>query len=301
MLRRALIAIWLLTLAEIGWATRPARLHAWPYQLVQAGDGFSHPVQLTHAGDGSGRQFVVEQEGRVVEVVRGAPGEVFLDLRSKVEYGGECGLLSIAFHPRFRENGRCCVNYTAGTNGLESVISELTVPRGARKPDPKSERILLRLAQPYPNHNGGLNVFGPDGFLYTGFGDGGSGGDPHGNGQNLGTLLGKMLRLDVDRRDPGLQYAVPPDNPFVRRSGARPEIWAYGLRNPWRFSFDRVTGALWCGDVGQNRFEEIDVIEKGKNYGWNVMEGSHCFKPERNCATDGLTLPVKDYGRKEGV
>lgn len=299
--RPAALAAWVALLAAIALLSRPGALGADPYELVAVGDGFKHPVQLTHAGDGSGRTFVVEQEGRVLVMRDGRPAETFLDLRSKVYHGGECGLLSIAFHPKFRENGRCFVNYTSAERGLDSIVSELTVPKGGQKAEPASEREILRLAQPYPNHNGGMQLFGPDGFLYIGFGDGGAGGDPHGHGQNLSSLLGKMLRIDVDTRAPGLAYGIPADNPFVGTPGARPEIWAYGLRNPWRFSFDPATGTLWCADVGQNRFEEIDVIERGKNYGWNVMEGAHCFKPESGCNTQGLTLPAKEYGRKKGV
>ncbi|WDT78205.1 MAG: PQQ-dependent sugar dehydrogenase [Candidatus Manganitrophus sp.] len=175
---------------------------------------------------------------------------------------GERGLLGLAFHPKFEENGRLFVNYTSPTGGLHTVISEFKAGGGAA--DPGSERILLTIPQPFSNHNGGNIVFGPDGFLYIGMGDGGSGNDPQGNGQNLGTLLGKMLRIDVDQKASGKEYAVPPDNPFLGTSGAAPENWAYGLRNPWRFSFDSQTGLLYAGDVGQSAREEIHVIRKGE-------------------------------------
>lgn len=271
------------------------------YKLRKVSDGYEHPVGLTNAGDGSGRVFVVEQRGRISLLGPGARGETFLDIHERIIAGGEQGLLSIAFHPKFTENGRCFVNYTAQRPKLTTVISEFTVPKGAAAADPASERILLTIDQPYSNHNGGQNAFGPDGYLYIGMGDGGAGGDPHGHGQNLGSLLGKMLRIDVDSgRQKGYPYMIPGDNPFVKTAGARPEIWALGLRNPWRFSFDRVTGHLWAADVGQNAWEEVDVVEKGKNYGWNVMEGAHCFRPKSGCDTSGLTPPVKDYRQGEG-
>ena len=223
----------------------------------------------------------------------------FLDIQDRVRSGGELGLLGLAFHPRYPANGRFFLNYTRnGPEGLETVIAEYAVssanPNLANR---NSERILLRFAQPFTNHNGGMLAFGQDGFLYIGTGDGGSAGDPMRNGQNVETLLGKILRMDVDSGEP---YASPPDNPFVGRAG-RDEIWAYGLRNPWRFSFDRLTGRLIAGDVGQNRREEIDIIVKGGNYGWNIMEGMLCFLPSTNCNQTGLILPIHDYGRDLGT
>lgn len=169
----------------------------------------------------------------------------------------------------------------------------------ANRGDPASEAVLLELIKPFGNHNGGQLMFGPDGYLYLGPGDGGGGGDPFRNGQGLGTLLGKILRIDV-RGAPSEGYRIPPDNPFLSVPGAQGEIWAYGMRNPWRFSFDRATGRMWTGDVGQNAFEEIDIIEKGKNYGWNIMEGSHCYSPSSGCGASGLEMPVMDYGRDQG-
>lgn len=266
--------------------------------LRPAVSGLAQPVHVTHAGDGTGRLFVVEQAG-VIRVIRDARllRAPFLDIRRRVIAGGELGLLSVAFHPRYATNGRFFVNYTADQGRLRTVIAEYRVSlRGADTADP-TERVLLEIEQPFRNHNGGLNLFGPDGRLYIGMGDGGSGGDPFNNGQRLDTLLGKLLRLDVDGDAP---YRIPPDNPFVGRGSARPEIWAYGLRNPWRFSFDRGTGQLWLADVGQNAWEEIDLIERGGNYGWNIMEGAHCFTPPADCNTTGLRLPLAEYDRSGG-
>ena len=176
-------------------------------------------------------------------------------------------------------------------------MSRFAVREGGQLADPSSERVILEVSQPYSNHNGGQVLFGPDGYLYIGLGDGGSGGDPHGNGQNLTTLLGTILRIDVRSSGAEGTYRVPPDNPFAGNTGgARPEIWAYGLRNPWRFTFDRKTGELWTGDVGQNRFEEVNIIKPGLNYGWNIMEGDHCFG-QSSCNAAGLEPPVIEYGR----
>lgn len=261
--------------------------------------GFESPTYLTGAHDGSGRLFIVEQRGRIRIIAGGSiQSTPFLDITDRVRYGGEMGLLGLAFHPAYASNGRFFVNYTRiGPDGLETVIAEYSVstsnPNAAAR---DSEQILLTFTQPFENHNGGMLEFGPDGFLYIGTGDGGSGGDPQRNGQNLGTLLGKLLRIDVDSAKP---YAIPPDNPFIGRG--RGEIWAYGLRNLWRFSFDHATGRLFAGDVGQNRYEEIDIIVRGGNYGWNIMEGLHCFSPAINCDTSGLILPIAEYGRDLGI
>ncbi len=266
-------------------------------QLVAG--GFQSPLDVQAAPGDRERLYVVEQGGRI-QVVRG--GQVaptpFLDIASRISSGGERGLLGLAFHPQFATNRRFFVNYTDRQG--DTHIAEF---RGASadQADPQSERPLLFVSQPFANHNGGGLAFGNDGMLYIGLGDGGSGGDPQGNGQSLGTALGKMLRIDVDR---GTPYAVPSDNPFASRPGASPEIWAYGLRNPFRFSFDRATGDLYIGDVGQNRFEEVDVgvasRRGGENYGWNRMEGNACFQPSSGCAMAGLTLPVLDYGHGDG-
>lgn len=258
--------------------------------------GLTDPVYVTHAGDRSGRLFVVEQAG-VIRIIKDGRllSRPFLDIRNRVVSGGEMGLLSVAFHRQYERNGRFFLNYTANRGGLKTIIAEYR----ASSPDiaDTDERMLLEIAQPYPNHNGGLNKFGPDGMLYIGMGDGGSARDPHNNGQRLDTLLGKMLRIDVDG---GTPYRVPPDNPFVNRAGARDEIWAYGVRNPWRFSFDRANGRLFVGDVGQNAWEEIDLVEKGGNYGWRIMEGAHCHNPQTGCDMSGLGLPIAEYRTSQG-
>jgi len=242
---------------------------------------------------------VVEQTGvaRVVDAAAVA-ATPFLDLRDRVSTGGERGLFALAFHPEHSTNGQVFVHYT-DTSG-DTRVSRFTVTENADVADPDSEVVLLTVDQPYSNHNGGQIAFGPDGYLYVALGDGGSGGDPQGHGQDLGTLLGTILRLDVDGGQP---YAIPDDNPFVGDPAARDEIWAYGLRNPWRFSFDRSTGDLWIGDVGQNSREEIDREVAGGaggwNYGWNVMEGGECYQAA-DCDRSGLTLPVHSYGTNEG-
>jgi glucose/arabinose dehydrogenase len=260
--------------------------------------GLAAPVGMEVSNDGSGRLFVLEQGGRIRIIQNGAlVGAPFLDITSKVESGGEKGLLGLAFHPSFSSNRRFFVYYTRRLSlQLQSVFSEYAASSSnPNQADASSERILLVVNQPFNNHNGGQLAFGPDGFLHIGLGDGGSEGDPHGNGQNLQTLLGKILRIDVDGAfAPGKQYTIPADNPFTPPRGL-PEIWAYGLRNPWRFSFDRMTGTLFAGDVGQDRFEEVDIITKAGNFGWNKMEASHCYPPGNSCSTAGLILPIMEY------
>lgn len=262
--------------------------------------GFQQPLFVTHAPDGRGRLFVVQQGG-LIRIVNGTEtvAEPFLDVRSIVRAGGEQGLLGLAFHPRYGENGRFFINYTQ-RNGANTV-AEYRASADPNRADGNSGRILLAIEDFAANHNGGMLVFGPDGYLYIGTGDGGGGGDPQRTAQDLGALLGKMLRIDVDQGEP---YAVPADNPFVGRAGARPEIWAYGLRNPWRYSFDRATGDLWIADVGQNALEEINLqpagSRGGENYGWSITEGTACFRPRDGCDTTGLTMPVVEYGRDAG-
>ena len=264
---------------------------------------FDRMVLLTYPDDGSGRLFLALQPGRIV-VFENEPGvesaETFLDIRERVnDSGNEEGLLGLAFDPAFAENGYFYVNYTASVP-RRTVVSRFSVDaRNPDRADADSEAVFLEVAQPYQNHNGGHVAFGPDGMLYVGLGDGGWRGDPRGNGQDLSTLLGSILRIDVSALDETGGYAAPPDNPFADDATARPEIWAYGLRNPWRFSFDRETGDLWAADVGQNRYEEIDLVRPGRNYGWNVMEGAHCYRQE-GCDTRGLELPVAEYGRDGG-
>jgi glucose/arabinose dehydrogenase len=267
--------------------------------------GLASPVSVTGAGDGSGRLFVLEQAGRIRIVVGGRLlSQPFLDLSSIVSCCGERGLLGLAFHPDFAADGRFYVYYTDTSADFAITIAEYRP--SASEPDvadPASGRILLRIPHgQYPNHDGGQLTFGPDRHLYAGTGDGGGAGNPLGTSQDLGSLLGKVLRLDVDHPSGSLLYGTA-GNPFVDRSGARPEIWASGLRNPWRFSFDRLTGDLWIGDVGQDRWEEIDHAGAGlggQDYGWNRMEGFHCYAPASGCDQAGLTLPVAEYGHDAG-
>jgi len=270
-------------------------------KLVLFESGFELPVYLANAGDGSGRVFVVEKAGLIKVIKNGKVSEEpFLDIVRKVgSKGSEQGLFSVAFHPRYEENGRFFVNYT--DLGGDTVVSEFKLSSDPDRGDPASERVLLRIDQPASNHNGGQIQFGPDGYLYIGTGDGGSAGDPWGNAQNLSVLLGKMLRIDVDRGEP---YGIPRDNPFRGVSGARPEIWSYGWRNPWRFSFDPETEDMYIADVGQNKWEEVDFqsagSKGGEDYGWNLFEGSYEYKLPKGYDTSGISFPVAEYNRGEG-
>ena len=261
----------------------------------------SRPLAIANAGDGSGRLFVAGQDGIVSILEDGVvSATAFLDISSQVSGGGEQGLLGLAFHPDFPDDPRVFVDYT-NTVG-DTIVSSFEVdPQAPNVVIGGSESQIIEIDQPYANHNGGGIAFGPDGYLYVALGDGGAGSDPHGNGQSTETLLAKILRLDVDVAD--APYGSPPDNPFVGQDG-RDEIWLTGLRNPFRFSFDRANGDLWIGDVGQGRWEEVDVARDGAgglNFGWDVMEGNHCFEPPSDCGTDGLTLPVVEYGHDLGV
>jgi len=258
------------------------------------------PLAIAAPDDGTGRLFVAAQAGQIWSVAAdgSVPSEPMIDLSPFIVSGGEQGLLGLDLHPDFPDDPRAFVNFT-GENGDTSISSIKLDPANPDRFDVGSLRQLLFIDQPYANHNGGGVVFGPDGYLYLALGDGGSGGDPHDNGQRLDTLLGKILRIDVDAA--GRDYGIPEDNPFAATDGMD-EIWHYGLRNPWRFSFDRETGDLWIGDVGQGAWEEIDVArdgEAGLNFGWNVMEGAHCYSSE-TCSEDGLTLPVTEFGRDLG-
>jgi glucose/arabinose dehydrogenase len=271
-----------------------------PIQLKEAFPNltFDSPVEFTSAPDGTNRNFVIEQEGKI-RVFPNNPqvksSQVFLDISKKIVSGGEQGLLGLAFHPDFKKNGYFYVNYTYHDD-LKTAVSRFQVSKNdPNRADPNSEVLLLTFDQPYSNHNGGKVAFGPDGYLYISTGDGGSGGDPKNAGQNRKTLLGKILRIDVNKPANKLPYGIPADNPFKEnKEGYREEIYAYGLRNPWRFSFDKATGDLWAGDVGQNKIEEIDIIKKGQNYGWRLMEANECFNPE-DCDKTGLALPVYSY------
>jgi glucose/arabinose dehydrogenase len=265
-------------------------------------DGLDAPLAIAHAGDGSGRLFVAEQGGRVRVIRDGTlDPDPLLDISDRISAGGERGLLGLAFHPDFARNPRVFVDYTDRAG--HTVVSSFTATDGEHV-DTSNETIILRVEQPYANHNGGALAFGPDGYLYVATGDGGAGGDPHDFGQALDTHLGKILRLDVDTSSADRAYAIPDDNPFVDRDGAAPEIWLTGLRNPWRLSFDRTTGDLWIGDVGQGAWEEIDVARSGRgglNFGWNVREGFECYPPEfGECDSSGLTMPVAVYGHEFG-
>ena len=261
---------------------------------------FDRMVGMYYPRTNSERLYLVLQEGRIVSIASDPEADshrVFLDLTDRVSRSGnEEGLLGLAFDPEFARNGYLYVYYSAA-GPRRSVISRFRAAND--RADPGSELIILEIGQPHSNHNGGEIAFGPDRLLYIGLGDGGSAGDPNGNGQDLGTLLGTILRIDVSSIDEHGGYVVPAGNPFVGQTGPRPEIWAYGLRNPWRFSFDRLTGDLWTADVGQNLYEEIDLILPGANYGWNLMEGAHCFA-ERDCSGVGLVLPVAEYDRTDG-
>lgn len=270
--------------------------------LERVATGLSFPLYLT-APPNDARLFIVEKGGRIRIIQGGAvAAEPFLDISSRVSSGSEQGLLGLAFYPDFATSGRFVVNYTDRDGN--TVIATFRAAPGAARADASTESVLLQVDQPYSNHNGGQVAFGPDGFLYVGLGDGGSGGDPAGRGQNAGDLLGSLLRLDV--RGP-TGYTIPSDNPFRGVAGARGEIWSTGLRNPWRFSFDRALGDLYIADVGQNSREEIDVVPaaggvgagRGANFGWNIMEGNECYRAT-TCNRSGLVLPAADYSHSDG-
>lgn len=264
---------------------------------------FNAPIDYQYARQSDNNVYVAEREGRIIVFENNtetSETQVFLDISSQVNTNGEGGLLGFAFHPEYGSNGYFYVYYTTG-NPLRSVFSRFEVSNDPMAADEDSEQILFEVDQPYTNHNGGQIRFGPDGYLYIALGDGGSGGDPHDNSEDRTTLLGSILRIDVDNTDGDLNYAIPEDNPFVDNTeGYREEIYAYGLRNPYRFSFDAETEELWVADVGQSDREEINVVEKGLNYGWNTMEGSLCFEPSSGCDTSGKELPLYEYGRSEG-
>ncbi|MFQ5689737.1 MAG: PQQ-dependent sugar dehydrogenase [Gemmatimonadota bacterium] len=262
-------------------------------------EGLSSPLYLA-APAGDPRLFIVEKPGRI-RIVQGGTllPEPFLDLTDRVgSQGFERGLFSLAFHPSYATNGLFYVDYTDQSGDIR--VERYAVSGDPDRADPSSAFTILQVPEPFPNHNGGLVAFGPDGMLYVGLGDGGSAGDPLGNGQNLGSLLGAILRLDVD---PAAPFSIPSDNPFVNQPGARGEIWAWGLRNPWRFAFDRQAGMLYIADVGQESFEEVNAVPAsagGLNYGWNRMEGAHCFPVGGGCDPSGLTLPVLEYDHSQG-
>jgi glucose/arabinose dehydrogenase len=265
------------------------------------------PVVLTHAGDGSNRIFVGTQHG-IIHVFpndqKAAKTDVFLDIQKKVTYSNQTneeGFLGLTFHPKYKENGEFFVFYTIKQPKLTNVVCRYRVSKDdPNKANPDSEEEILRFTRPYWNHDGGTICFGPDGYMYIALGDGGLAGDPKGNGQNLNAWLGRILRIDVDHKDPGMTYAVPKDNPLVGKENVRPETWAYGLRNVWRMAFDKKTGKLWAADVGQNLFEEIDIIVKGGNYGWKIREGLHPFDPMPKSPGKDLIEPIWEYHHEVG-
>ncbi len=280
------------------------------YQLEEAYPNlsFTNPVDF-QAYNGTTDVFVVEQAG-IIKRFNNSPTvdsyTVFLDITEDVYSGGERGLLGLAFHPNFTSNGLFYVYYTVSdprpTVDSRSIVAQFNVSQtDPLIADPQTKMIIMEIDQPYGNHNAGQIDFGPDNYLYIALGDGGSGGDPLNNGQNRATLLGSILRIDIDNSTDGKNYSIPVDNPFVGNSeGYREEIYAYGLRNPWRFSFDTDMDRLWVGDVGQSEYEEVDIIEKGKNYGWKIMEGEHCYSPSAGCNTTGLELPIIEYSHSVG-
>jgi glucose/arabinose dehydrogenase len=281
--------------ATVETAAFDARRVALGLQLVRS--GFSSPVLVTSARDGTGRLFVVEQTGRI-KVIDGSNVSIFLDLRSLISTGGERGLLGLAFHPNFATHPFVYVNYTDKSGNTQ--IRRYTASGNVASPS--SAFHIVSIGQPYSNHNGGNLAFGPDGYLYIGMGDGGSAGDPQNRAQNINSLLGKMLRIDVDHTSGSVHYRSPSTNPYVGRSGLD-QIWQRGLRNPWRWSFDRLTGALWVADVGQARYEEVNRLTRngnpgpgrGANYGWPAQEGRACYRPSSGCSTSGKVQPVVVY------
>ncbi len=272
---------------------------------------FDTPLFMTDAGDGSGRLFVIEKRGTVLffdSKNPEKPSQVFLDISEKVSLrGNEEGLLGIAFHPKYKENGFFYLHYSSSVENKTGILARFQVSaENPSKANPDSEMVLLTQAQPWRNHNGGMVEFGPDGFLYLALGDGGAGGDPKNSGQDTSTWLGAILRIDVDTPSDDRPYGIPADNPFAKPStegndGAKPEIFAYGLRNVWRFSFDRKTGELWAGDVGQGKWEEVDIVKNGGNYGWNVFEGFDKFSKKNELAGGPHIEPVAVYPRSEGI
>jgi glucose/arabinose dehydrogenase len=310
--RRVTLALRFLLLALL---TAPAAAHAhepanWDpatfgesFTLTEIVSGLSSPTGIVDPGDGSGRLFIIEQTGTIRVLENGAlRDDVFLDLSDQVSGSSEQGLLGLAFHPGFAESGQLFVDYT-DLDG-DTVVARYQVDSGdPNLADPDSAEQVLTVDQPFPNHNGGDLAFGPDGYLYIALGDGGSQGDPNGNGQNPGTLLGSILRIDVDSTTGDLPYGIPEDNPFADSAGGAPEVYIYGLRNPWRFSFDRDTGDLYIADVGQNMIEEINMLpageQAGANLGWNILEGSACYLAS-DCRPDGTVLPVTEYSHDFG-
>lgn len=287
---------------------KPLEAPALNLKLQRVAQGLQAPLAVVFTG--KGEMLAVEQPGVIKVFKNGKANAVpFLDIRNKiVKLSGdydERGLLGLALSPNFKTNHKFYVYYSAPPTGdfdNTGTLAEFNVSANGDVADPKSERILLTVQHPESNHNGGCLQFGPDGYLYISEGDGGGAGDKHngtiGNGQNLNTFLGKLLRIDVNRGNP---YSIPKDNPFVGRANVKPEIYAYGLRNTWRYSFDKATGQLFAGDVGQDTYEEVDIIKKGGNYGWHITEATHCFSPATGCSFKGITMPIAEYSHHEGA
>jgi glucose/arabinose dehydrogenase len=273
--------------------------HAVELTLIRS--DLTQPLLVTHAGDGSNRLFFIEKAGRIrVQVPGESTTRLFLDIAAKVTpTGGERGLLGLAFHPDYENNRRFFVNYTRVQDGAITIAEYVASPDNANVAL-TTERVLLTIPHPLGNHNGGMIAFGPDGFLYIAVGDGGGSNDPNNNAQNKNVLLGKILRIDVNSTAPGLAYAIPPDNPLTGATAGRDEIYALGLRNPWRFSFDRGGGRLWCGDVGQGAREEINIISRGGNYGWRIYEGTRCTGLNDGCGVYQTAPPLYEYGHDQG-
>jgi glucose/arabinose dehydrogenase len=270
-------------------------------ELTPIRSDLTQPLLVTHAGDGSNRLFFIEKAGRIrVQVPGESTTRLFLDIAAKVTpSGGERGLLGLAFHPDYENNRRFFVNYTRVQDGAITIAEYAASPNNANVAL-ITERVLLTIPHPLGNHNGGMIAFGPDGFLYIAVGDGGGSNDPDNNAQNKNVLLGKILRIDVNSRATGLQYGIPSDNPLAGATAGRDEIYALGLRNPWRFSFDRGGGRLWCGDVGQNAREEINIISRGGNYGWRIYEGTRCTGLNDGCGVYQTAPPLYEYGHDQG-
>ncbi|MBP9082999.1 MAG: PQQ-dependent sugar dehydrogenase [Bacteroidia bacterium] len=304
---RSLLFLFLLLVPALGSGQTANKLNL---KLAQVASGFTSPVGMACPDDGTFRIFVFEQGGKIYIIENGQVlKEPFLNISNRLDglniAYSEKGLLGMAFHPDYKNNGQFYLYYSSpdNTKGNDHKSTIAVYKVNPANPDKAIDepQVIMEIAQPESNHNGGMLAFGPDGYLYIGTGDGGGANDEHGtigNGQNLNTLLGKILRIDVDK---GTPYKIPEDNPFVGKPDTKPEIWAYGLRNPWRFSFDKVTGKLFCGDVGQNKYEEINIIKKGGNYGWRIMEGYHCFNPKTNCDKTGLLLPIDEYDHDTGI
>jgi glucose/arabinose dehydrogenase len=303
--RLAAIAGAMLLLVSTATVSRAAPTDA-HVRLSLRASGLSAPVFVTSAKDGTGRLFIVEQGGRIRIYKNGAvQGTPFLSITSQVSKGSEQGLLGLAFHPDFATNRKLYVNFT-DVNGDTIIRQYRTSSTNPNVVATSSAVTILKVAQPYDNHNGGMLAFGPDGYLYIGLGDGGSGGDPGNRAQSKDTLLGKILRIDVNGTTSTTRYRNPSSNPFVGVPG-RDEIWQFGLRNPWRFSFDRANGNLWIGDVGQDAWEEVDRAVRtssgagrGVNWGWRVLEGFHCYNPSTGCSSTGKTMPVLEYDHGGG-